>query len=178
MNKSSDNLDFFQQISIAFQEEATTTVFKKGQFLTAAGAIENKLYLVEEGAVKIYYLSELGEKIIRLGYNGSIMNSLASFLTQVPSDLYLEAIRTTKVKVLSRDSVLKIKDQSQGYSEFLESVLVQQLEREIDLLLDSPVQRLERVLLRSPLLFQYVPLKYIAAYLRMSPETLSRIRKS
>ena len=42
----------------------------------------------------------------------------------------------------------------------------------------DPRQRLQRVLGRSPRLFQEVPHKYIASYLRMSPETLSRLLNS
>ena len=49
------------------------------------------------------------------------------------------------------------------------------MEREHDLMLADPKMRLERVRQRSPQLFQEVPHKYIAAYLRMSPETLSRL---
>jgi CRP/FNR family transcriptional regulator, anaerobic regulatory protein len=60
----------------------------------------------------------------------------------------------------------------------MESLIVQQIEREVDLLTASPTERLARVLKRSPNLFQEVPLKYIASYLRMTPETLSRIRNS
>ena len=57
--------------------------------------------------------------------------------------------------------------------------LVQSLmEREIDLLTLSPRNRYNRVLERSPQLFQHIPLKYIASYLRMTPETLSRLRNS
>jgi CRP-like cAMP-binding protein len=64
------------------------------------------------------------------------------------------------------------------YSVLLEQLVLQQMEREQDLLITSPVERYQRVLERSPMLFQEVPHKYIAAYLRMSPETLSRIKKS
>jgi len=64
------------------------------------------------------------------------------------------------------------------YTQLLENLITQQIEREIDLLTDSPSERLHRVLNRSPDLFQQIPLKYIASYLRMSPETLSRIRNS
>lgn len=53
-----------------------------------------------------------------------------------------------------------------------------EIEREIDILTFSPAERLNRVQERSPHLFQEIPSKYIAAYLRMTPETLSRIRKS
>lgn len=177
MNKEVDKLEFTQMLAIAFQENSVENSFKKGQFLTSEREIENDLYLIEDGAVRVYYVSELGEKTIRLGYNGSIVNSLSSFLKKEPSELYIEAIRETKVKVLNREVVFNIIANSQGYSTFLETVLTQQLDREIDLLLDSPVQRLERVLKRSPDLFQHIPQKYIASYLRMSPETLSRIRK-
>ncbi len=57
-------------------------------------------------------------------------------------------------------------------------LIYEQLEREKDILIHSPRKRYERVLKRSPQLFQEIPHKYIASYLRMSPETLSRIKKS
>lgn len=177
MNEKLSDIGFIKKIFIAFEEKSKARLLKKGEFLLKEGLVENNLYLIEKGAVKIYYLSEYGEKIIRLGYNGSIINSLSSFLNGRPSELYIEAIRQTKVKIISRAVVQNIIDSSHDYSNFLETILVQQLERELDLLEDSPARRLERVLQRSPDLFQHVPLKYIAAYLRMNPETLSRIRK-
>ena len=178
MNNRIDQLAFTQNLLQAFQEKAETKFFKKGEYLTQEGIIENNLYFIEDGAVKVYYQSEFNETTIRLGYNGSIINSLSSFYSKSPSELAIEAIRETKTQVLSRSTIEEVVASSTGYTEFLELLLVQQLEREIDLLHDSPVARLERVLRRSPQLFQYVPLKHIASYLRMSAETLSRIRKS
>ena len=64
------------------------------------------------------------------------------------------------------------------YNSLIEDVVVQQLEREIDILTNSPQECYQRVLKRSPTLFQEIPALHIAAYLRMTPETLSRIRKS
>ena len=177
MSTDIDQLDFTQNLRRAFNE-ATVVDYKKGDLLTKEGKIEDHLFLIDNGAVKISYQSELNEHIIRLGYNGSILNSLTSFFTQAPSELAIEALRQTKVKVLKRSEVMKIAANSSGYSTFLEHLICQQLDREIDLLQDSAGKRLERVLKRSPQLFEHVPLKYIAAYLRMSPETLSRVRKS
>ncbi len=178
MNAETNKIDFSQNLLKAFEEKSQSMSCKKGHFLTAAGEVENKLYLIEEGAVKIFYQSELRENIIRLGYNGSILNSLSSFFNRKPSELFIETIRECKVKVLKREQVLNIVANSSGYPHFLEAMLVQQLDRELDLMHDSPQERLKRVLARSPQLFQHVPLKYIASYLRMSPETLSRIRNS
>ncbi|MCH5683547.1 hypothetical protein LWM68_04255 [Niabella sp. W65] len=63
------------------------------------------------------------------------------------------------------------------WAAMLENLVLQQIEREKDLLIQSPKERYERVLKRSPQLFQEIANKYIAAYLRMSPETLSRLKK-
>ena len=70
------------------------------------------------------------------------------------------------------------KETTDFYIKLLEELVLQQLEREKDLLLDSPKERFASVLKRSPQLFQLIPSKFIANYLRMSPETFSRLKKS
>jgi len=64
------------------------------------------------------------------------------------------------------------------YLTSLEQLAAQQMERELDLLTSSPHERMQRVLKQSPQVFQEIPAKYIASYLRMTPETLSRILNS
>jgi len=63
------------------------------------------------------------------------------------------------------------------YIKILEDLVLQQIEREKDLLIDSPKERFDRIFKRNPKLFQVVANKHIANYLRMSPETLSRLKK-
>jgi hypothetical protein len=59
-----------------------------------------------------------------------------------------------------------------------EEALVGKIEREVELLTFTPEERYNRLLKRSPHIFQLIPKKYIASYLRMTPETMSRIRPS
>jgi CRP-like cAMP-binding protein len=63
------------------------------------------------------------------------------------------------------------------WSQLQTGLIFGMMERELDLLTTSPQERYQRILERSPHLFQLVPAKYIANYLRMSPETLSRLQK-
>jgi CRP/FNR family transcriptional regulator, anaerobic regulatory protein len=174
--------NFFDSLNKAFAAKATQKTLAKGELLLREGEIEHHLYLVESGALRIFYLGEHEEHIIRLGYKGSIMNSLSSFLKSSPSELYVEAIRKTTLKMISKAELEAIiyanSDSQKAYITLLELLITQQVEREIDLLISSPVERLNRVLQRSPHLFQEIPLKHIATYLRMQPETLSRIRNS
>lgn len=159
-----------------------TKVYAKGEYLIQEGQVEQSVYFVITGAVRVFHVTEFEEQTIRFGYEGSIITSLSSFITGKPSEFYIEALRKTTVKIIPRQLVFQIVNESfetqVQYNKLLETLIVQQMEREIDLLTESPTKRLERVLARSPNLFQEVPLKYIASYLRMTPETLSRIRNS
>ena len=173
---------FAEKIMTSFTETGVQKVIGKGDFLTREGEVERNFYLVETGAVRVFYLTEYEEHVIRLGYPGSFINSLSSFIKGTPSEFYIEAIRKTTVKVMSKNTLMQLAYAStenlQQYILLLESLITQQIDREIDLLIASPSERLQRVLSRSPGLFQQIPLKYIASYLRMTPETLSRIRNS
>ena len=64
----------------------------KGDFLLREGEVERNVYYISSGAVRVFLLSEHEELTIRFGYEGSIINSLASFIKGTPSEFYIEAI--------------------------------------------------------------------------------------
>ncbi|MEJ5051528.1 Crp/Fnr family transcriptional regulator [Chryseobacterium culicis] len=156
--------------------------FRRNEFLKISGSTDTSIYYIEKGSVRIFMMDEKEERIIRFGYTGNIMVCLDSFLSEKPSDLYIQAIKKTIVKTASKKDFYGFVQSDDEHMKFwisiLEDLVLQQLERETDLLINAPGERFERVLKRSPKLFQEVPNKYIANYLRMSPETLSRLKKS
>ena len=95
--------------------------------------------------------------------------------------LYAQAIRKCTLKMIRKSDYIKhIAEQpelSSLWQNIMSWMIIGQLDREIDLLTNDPAERYRRVLERSPRLFQEIPAKYIANYLRMTAETLSRIRK-
>ncbi len=158
-----------------------TITLKRNEFLKVQGSIDTNIYYVEEGSLRIFVVDADEERTIRFGYKENLITSLDSFLTNKPSDYYIQAIKKTVVRVITKAHVedfLKIDKNQRLWSGILENVIVQQLEREIDILTSSPKKRFQRVLERSPQLFQEIPSKHIANYLRMTPETLSRLRKT
>ncbi len=173
---------FLQNLVNTIRDAGKERTIAKGGFLVKEGEIEQHVYYIESGAVRVFLLSEHEELTIRFGYEGSVINSLASFVRGTPSEFYIEAIRKTTLRAIGKQDFKAIVSSSPQsmlqYNVMLEILVTQQIEREIDLLTVSPSERLKRVLERSPNLFQQVPLKYIASYLRMTPETLSRIRNS
>ena len=128
-------------------------LLNRKEYLKVKGSIDTNLYFVVSGSLRIYVLEEFEENIIRFGYKNNFIASL---------DYFIE----------SSEENTKI------WQIMLGALIFQQLERERDILTSSPLERYKRVLERSPQLFQEIPNKYIASYLRMTPETLSRIKKS
>lgn len=153
----------------------------RNKFLKVKGSIDTNLYYVESGSLRIFVLDDYEEQTIRFGYKENLIVSLDSFLTGKPSNLYIQAIKKTVIRVVTKEQIgkfLEIEHNRNLWTKILENLVLQQMEREIDILTNSPKERYERVLKRSPQLFQEIPNRHIANYLRMSAETLSRLKKS
>lgn len=154
----------------------------RNEYLKVQGSTDTHIYYVVSGTLRIYVVDEMEEHTIRFGYQGNIIAALDSYITEQPSDLFIQALKKTEIWWISkpqyRDFILNDDTNLQLWHQLLEQLVYQQLERERDILTRSPIERYQRVLARSPQLFQEVPHKYIANYLRMTPETLSRVKKS
>ncbi len=158
-----------------------TQTLERNEFLKVKGSVDTNIYYVESGSLSVFILDESEEQVIRFGYQGNIIVALDSYLTSKPSDFYIQAIKKSTVKVITKlqmDNFLNKEENHLLWTKILEDLVLQQMEREIDILTSSPKERYLRVLKRSPKLFQEIPNRYIANYLRMSPETLSRLKKS
>ena len=154
----------------------------RNEYLKVKGSADTNLYFIKNGSLRIFVIDDFEEQTIRFGYKNNFIVSLDSFLTERPSEFYIQAIKKTNLKVLTKTTFKNLMNSNSNlqsiWTTFLEQLILQQIEREKDLLTSSPLERYKRVLKRSPQLFQEIPSKYIADYLRMTPETLSRIKKS
>lgn len=155
---------------------------ERNEFLKVKGSIDTNVYYIESGSVRIFVSDDEEEQIIRFGYKDNLIVSLDSFLTGQPSRFFIQAIKKTTLRIITKQQFDAFVNESEEnrllWTKILEGLVLQQMEREIDILTSSPKERYQRVLERSPQLFQEIPHRYIANYLRMSAETLSRLKKS
>lgn len=173
-------LNFIQQIETQNLWDDQLTL-KRNEYLKVKGTIDTRLYFIVSGTLRIFVLEELEEHIIRFAYKDNFIASLDSFITEEPSDFYIQSIKKTELKVINKSTFMNFVQSSEAnrmtWQIMLSNLILQQMERERDILTTSPLERYKRVLARSPQLFQEIPNRYIASYLRMTPETLSRLKK-
>jgi CRP-like cAMP-binding protein len=169
----------FNQLSSYWEDEFEV---KRNDFIVTPGDINTNMYFVVSGSLRVFIEDEVEEHTIRFGYQNSFITALDSFLKDIPTTFYIQAIKKCTLKVISKENYLKCinssKENQEIWQQLLQKFVYQQMERENDLIIYSPQKRVERVFKRSPQLFQEIPQKYIASYLRMTPETLSRILKN
>jgi CRP/FNR family transcriptional regulator, anaerobic regulatory protein len=174
-------VDLIQLIETNNLVEKVVTV-ERNEFLKSAGRIDTNIYFIEEGSLRVFVVDREEERTIRFGYQNNILVSLDSFLTEKPSEFVIQAIKKSRIKIIPKSGFMEFIHRDENHLKLwihiLEDLVIQQIEREKDLLMASPKERFERVLKRSPQLFQEIPNRHIANYLRMTPETLSRLKKS
>lgn len=159
----------------------TTKQFKRNELIINYGKIEKYIYYIEEGTCCITYPDKEEDIVVGFGYPNTFLFS-PSIITNQPTEQDVKTIKRTILKSIHRDVffdfIFANEKLKESWYKQLEFLLVAQIERQVDLLISSPEERLDRLLKRSPHIFQLVPNKYIASYLRMTPETLCRIKKS
>ncbi len=155
--------------------------YDKYTIILNIGEINDKLYFVEEGVLQTFsYQEEDQTNTHWLMPEGSFVYSTVSFINQIPTEMGIKAIEKVKLLYITKLDLQTIYEK------------VPQMERVGRLVTEQTLTEYEKFLLliryRSseeklawfeetfPSLVNRVPQKYIASYLNIRPETLSRVR--
>ncbi|MEM6766989.1 MAG: cyclic nucleotide-binding domain-containing protein [Bacteroidota bacterium] len=153
---------------------------KEGEYFLPLGKICREIAFVEEGLFRHYYLHEGTEITNCFCKEGEIMTSYKSMVTEKESEVAIQAIESSKVILISYESLQKLFDQHLFWQQVGRLAVEQELiftEGHKRLVTDlSAMERYKHILDHDPMLLQRVPLIFLASYLQIRPETLSRIR--
>ncbi|SFC23137.1 cAMP-binding domain of CRP or a regulatory subunit of cAMP-dependent protein kinases [Flagellimonas taeanensis] len=152
---------------------------KNGMFLSS-GQVCNKLAFISKGAMRLFYDSPDKEVCNDFFFENSMVGSLASFLSQTPSIVNIAAIEPCTLFVLHREDVIRLVADHESLNKMAQVILQEQLlraeKREAALLGVNPEERFKNLMEVHPKIFKRIPLHYVASYLGITPETLSRYR--
>lgn len=149
---------------------------KKNEVLLWEGTICQSMYFIQTGSLYEYVVDELEEKVLAIHGPGEWCLNYASFISQTTSQSFIKAHADSQVLELTIHQIHALIAISPVYLQ-LGKLLEGSFHRAPYLNATmTPAERYEHLLLHRSQLLQLFPLKMIASYLQMTPETLSRVR--
>ncbi|WP_209434959.1 Crp/Fnr family transcriptional regulator [Pedobacter ginsenosidimutans] len=161
---------------LLFEEKTVRKIFSKNDMLLQPGEICQSVYFILSGSFFQFQDNDLTETIIDLHLPKEWMYNHPSLIEQKPSGTTIKAFEDAEVIELSLSNLHGLIAGSQSFLN-LGRIFDQANHRTY--LFDnalSPAQKYNYIKNVKPLIVQVFPVKMIASYLKIAPETLSRVR--
>ena len=170
-----DELDVLESILVPMK-------FTKGQMILSEGEVCKHVYYIERGLIRQFYFKNGKQITEHLGEDRSIFMSIESLFREEPTKLQVEALEPTWVYALPKQKLEQVALHNVNiqilYRKILEeSLITSQIHADL-VRFETAQARYKRMCKLSPQVILRAPLVYIASYLQMTPETLSRVRSS
>jgi len=162
---------------------AVITNYTSDEYFLRSGETSRKVGFVAEGLFRLFYTDFVGKDYTKnFKTTGQFTGALASLLLRTPSRLNIQALENSTVVCFDYDAILQIAECSFSWQRllrrFTEGEYLEKEQRESDLLFYDSKERYQNFKAEHPDWDKKIQLRYIASYLGMTPETLSRIRKN
>lgn len=156
------------------------TLKKNEHFLREGEICHNAVFLIN-GCVRYYFIVNGEEKTGQFFFDSSWYTDLESFVSGEPSEQNIQALETSECLIISKKDLHQLYERSHTFERF-GRLLVEYgflgLRKKNKLLTNmSPEERYLDLLKNRPRVIERIQLIYIASYLGIQPESLSRIRK-
>lgn len=155
----------------------------KTTVLETAGRVPAFLYFVVSGFVRLHHVNEQGNDVTtHINCPPGFITSYLHFSNQSCSDENVSSIGAAQLLRLSKPSLDTLLNESQAFRAFSYTVFSESIayneKRNKELATLTAQQRYAKLLRENPEIIQQVPVQYIASFLGIHPESLSRIRRS
>ncbi len=156
--------------------------FPKNTIAEEENKVPKHLYFINRGFMRLFYYDDNGDEVTTLiATKNSFITSFLDFIHQKKSNLNLECITDCEVYKIERSNLVDLIDKNENFKNFSVTIFEQNIvitnTRANDLATLSAEMRYKKLLKHQPEIIQNVPIQYIASYLGIKPQSLSRIRK-
>lgn len=153
-------------------------MLQRNDILLKEGAVCESFYFVLQGSFIQYQSKDIDEHIVDLHLKNEWMFNQESLTEQLPSITNIRAFSNAEIISLSLNNFHRLCAQSQAFLQF--GKILNQTKYRTSLYDSSlnPSDKYQFIMKTKPELINIFPLKLIASYLKMTPETLSRVRAS
>jgi len=156
---------------------------KKKQYLLQEGDTVRNEFFVNKGCLRTYSIDEKGlEHVIQFAIEDWWIGDMYSFITQTPARYTIDAIEDSEILCLEKNALeelyIKIPKFEKFFRHLLQNAFVSLQERITGNLSQPADERYCTFITKYPNMEKRLPLKQIASYLGITPESLSRIRSN
>lgn len=159
---------------------ASEKIFIKGESLLTVGTICRHMYFVSEGLVKMSFLGDGREFVLRFFAEGTSLTGLDSFINSQASTYNITALENTKIIEANREDFERLctnyHSLERAYRKFYAAISYNMLKRISEMLEDNAAERYANFLKDNKALLPRISLGDVAAYLGITQVSLSRIR--
>jgi len=164
------------------------TTFPPKHIILQEGSICNKIYFIVSGTARSYYIDPSGVTVtwaFHFNNKASINRNFfavdyRAFLTNTPSSIAIETLSEVNALIFTREELNYLMENSPKYETFMrklnEKSYLGMFDRAFTLLTMSATERYHKLLNDEPHLLQMFSNHYIASYIGIAPQSLSRIR--
>lgn len=155
---------------------------KQGEFVEKAGEVTYNFVHVNSGCLMTYFTDKEGDdQVIQFATSGWWTGDLHSLTTQQPSIYTTRALADSEILLLPKVRMEELLERYPVFERYFrimfQNSLVTHQNRIIEAFAFTAEDRYTNFQKKYPQLEQFVPLKYIASYLGITPEFLSKIRR-
>ncbi|MCR9252612.1 MAG: Crp/Fnr family transcriptional regulator [bacterium] len=154
---------------------------KKNEHVTRAGDLEQYMYFMVDGVMRGYFINKGVEHVIGFSFDYSPSGSIDSFINRKPTAFFTQALADSKLVRIHYNDLQELFDRYKNFERWgrllMQRLFLMKALHEINVMTHTAEQRFDRLMRESPRCFQLIPLKHLASYLAITPETLSRLRK-
>ena len=170
-----DELDILESILVSQK-------YAKGEMILKEGEICRQFLYIDKGLVRQFYFKHGKEVTEHLGQEHAIVMCIESLFKEEPTKLQVEALEPTTVYALPKAELERVAMHNVNiqilYRKILEeSLIISQIHADL-VRFETAQDRYKKLCKLCPQVVLRAPLVYIASYLQMTPETLSRVRAS
>lgn len=170
-----DELDILESIIVPQK-------YAKGEMILKEGDICRQFLYIDKGLVRQFYFKHGKEVTEHLGQEHTIVMCIESLFKEEPTKLQVEALEPTTVYALPKADLERVAMHNVNiqilYRKILEeSLIISQIHADL-VRFETAQDRYKKLCKLCPQVVLRAPLVYIASYLQMTPETLSRVRAS
>lgn len=165
-----------------FESILETKKLKKKEYLLRQGQICRGIFFLYKGCLRTFYINKNGKEISTSFYfENDFLREIESMANNKPSQKNIQALEESTVFYIDKAKLTDLYETSNFYQKLgrmiLEKLTISEQKYASLLTAHSPKERYLYVLENHPRLIERIPLQYLASYLGISRESLSRIRK-